>query len=69
LEIIGEAANNITDETKAEKSNVPWRKIVSFRHFVVHEYYDVDFMFVWNLIVTDLLFLEREIKELLKDFE
>jgi uncharacterized protein with HEPN domain len=44
-------------------------KIVSFRHFVVHEYYDVDFMFVWNLIVTDLLFLEREIKELLKDFE
>lgn len=69
LEIIGEATNNLTEKTKEKKPNVPWRKIIGFRHFVVHEYYEIDFMFVWNLVLTDLLFLKQEIEELIKDFE
>ena len=69
LEIIGEAANNITEDTKVKTSKIPWRKIIGFRHFVVHEYFGIDFMFVWNLLAEDLIFLEQEIQKLLKDFE
>ncbi len=69
LEIIGEAANNITESTKGKASSLPWKKIVRFRHFVVHEYFEIDFMFVWNLLSQDLLFLEQEIGKLLKEDE
>ena len=69
LEIIGESANNITDITKGKASNIPWKKIIGFRHFVVHEYFEIDFMFVWNLLAYDLIFLEQEIDKLLKEYE
>ena len=69
LEIIGEAANNITDITKAKSTNISWKKIVGFRHFVVHEYYEIDFMFVWNLLSLDLMILKQEIEKLYKEYE
>jgi uncharacterized protein with HEPN domain len=40
LEIIGEAANKISIETKNNYSTIPWEKIISFRNFLAHEYFE-----------------------------
>ena len=42
IEIIGEAANYISEETKNKFSDIQWRQITGLRHVLVHEYFGVD---------------------------
>ena len=37
IEIIGEAARNVSDEFKSTHDRVPWRKIVGMRHVLVRQ--------------------------------
>jgi len=54
LEIIGEAAGKITNETKSGHPEVEWAKIIALRNILVHEYYVIDENIVWNIITEDL---------------
>ena len=42
MEIIGEASNHISDETKLKFSKIEWSQIVGMRNVFVHEYFGVD---------------------------
>lgn len=42
LEIIGEAATQLTTEYKNDHPEIPWRKISDFRNVLTHEYFAVD---------------------------
>jgi uncharacterized protein with HEPN domain len=42
IEIIGEAANQISDESRKTLPRIPWPKIVAMRNRVIHAYADVD---------------------------
>lgn len=48
LEIIGEAAYKITNETKELYLDIEWRKIEGLRHKLVHDYYKIDLKIVWQ---------------------
>ena len=48
LEIIGEAANNVSDATKVRLAAVPWQDIKGMRNRLAHEYFAVDLSIVWN---------------------
>lgn len=61
IEIIGEAANYITDDTKTKFTDVEWSKIIGMRHILVHEYFGVDFELVWQVIISDLPILKAKI--------
>jgi uncharacterized protein with HEPN domain len=61
LEIIGEAANNITDETKDKYPGVEWHKMIGLRNIVVHEYFRIDFGIIWDAATVFLLQLKKEI--------
>ena len=65
VEIIGEAASKITNETKSRHSDIPWVVIVGMRHHLVHGYYDIDLDRVWNTIVHDLPPLVDALQKLL----
>ena len=39
IEIIGEAANQITVETKSNFPEIDWREIVALRNILIHEYF------------------------------
>jgi uncharacterized protein with HEPN domain len=54
IEIIGEAATNVTDETRRQAANVPWLQIVGMRHRLIHAYYDVNLDVVWATVTEDL---------------
>jgi uncharacterized protein with HEPN domain len=38
LEIIGEAGNHLSEETKATFSDIEWSQIVGMRNAFIHEY-------------------------------
>jgi len=65
IEIIGEAANYISDETKEKFSEIQWRQITGLRHVLVHEYFGIDSRLIWQIIVDDIPLLKIKIKEIL----
>jgi len=49
LEIIGEAANGLSEETTARHPSVPWRDITRLRILLAHHYHRVDPDQVWTI--------------------
>jgi uncharacterized protein with HEPN domain len=43
LEIIGEAANQITPETRARLPSVAWKQMVGMRNRIIHDYNRVNY--------------------------
>ncbi len=65
LEIIGEASDHIAPDTKLRFSEVEWNQIKGLRNILVHEYFGVDSILVWEIIQKDLPDLERKVKAIL----
>lgn len=65
LEIIGEAAYKITDETKESYDEIEWRKIEGLRHKLVHDYYKIDLEIVWQTKSKSLPQLRKDIDDML----
>jgi len=54
IEIIGEAAAQISDMTRSQAPTIPWQDIVSMRNRLIHAYFDIDLDRVWDTITDDL---------------
>jgi uncharacterized protein with HEPN domain len=54
LEIIGEAANRLSADFKANHSAVKWKEIRGFRNRLVHECFGVDFQWVWMVVQNEI---------------
>ena len=57
IEIIGEAAHQLSEATKAEIPNIPWVDIVAMRHRLVHAYFEINLDILWQTVQQDLPFL------------
>jgi uncharacterized protein with HEPN domain len=49
FEIIGEAANRLTEDFKHEHSSIDWHRIRGFRNRIVHDYMGIDYSIVWEI--------------------
>ena len=54
LEIIGEAANRLSEEYKAAHPEIPWTLMIGMRHRLVHAYFNIDLPRVWHVAVKDI---------------
>ncbi len=54
LEILGEAAKGVSDETKAKSPQIPWAKKAATRDRLIHGYFSVDLDIVWEIVAHDL---------------
>ena len=54
IQVIGEAARQVSSEFQQAHPNVPWSRIVGMRHRVVHDYLHVDYDLVWGVVTRDL---------------
>jgi uncharacterized protein with HEPN domain len=64
LEIIGEAAKNLSSEFKNSRKEIPWIDITGMRNKLIHEYFGVDLEAVWEVVEDDLLLLKKELLEI-----
>lgn len=54
VEIIGEAAYQLSRETRASMPEAPWEDIIGMRHRLVHTYFDINLDILWQTIEQDL---------------
>jgi uncharacterized protein with HEPN domain len=65
LEIIGEAAKNISEETRQKFPQIKWRKIAGFRDIVAHGYFGGNDETVWDIVVNEIPTLLTTVKVML----
>src|SRR5438270_12697909 len=65
IEIIGEAANQISDESRKALPRVPWPKIIAMRNRLIHAYADVELSIVWDTLTVALPELVPELEKAL----
>jgi len=61
LEIIGEAASRISDDTREAHPEIPLADIVGLRNRIVHAYFEIDLTVVWNIVSEDIPELIRQL--------
>ncbi len=61
LEIVGEASNHISNDLKAEFLEIEWAQIVGMRNVFAHEYFGIDSILVWEIIINDIPELKEKI--------
>ena len=54
LEIIGEAANHLSNEILSAHEDIPWHAIVGMRNNLIHGYNEVNYEFVWATVQNDI---------------
>lgn len=54
VEIVGEAANCVSEQTRRRHSEISWTDIIGMRHRLVHDYEAIDLSMVRATIVDDL---------------
>ena len=67
VEIIGEAANRITNATRMELDEIPWLDIIGMRHRLVHAYFDINETILWKTVKEDLPGVVTVLESLLGD--
>jgi uncharacterized protein with HEPN domain len=67
LEIIGEAARNLSDTFQDKHSEIPWYKIKAMRNVLIHEYFGVNLKVVWDTCKNDMPALKSFIAKVLDD--
>ena len=65
IEIIGEAASKITNDTKIKYQDIPWKDIIGMRNRLIHGYFDIDTKLIWNTTSKNLPNLLRQLQLLL----
>ena len=67
--IIGEAANMLTKEFRAEHPDVPWRNIIDMRNVLVHGYYTASPLFIWETYTKDLAPLQEYVTRYIEELK
>lgn len=67
LEVIGEAAKNISESLRATHPDIPWKRIAGMRDKMIHAYFGVDVRLVWEVVERDLPALHRRLDGILRE--
>jgi len=65
LLVIGEAANHLSDDFKSSVSDIPWKRIISLRHIIAHEYGEILVERIYKNAIENVPDLKNSIKNIL----
>lgn len=54
LEVLGEAAKNLSEEFRTAHSDLPWKSMAAARDRLIHHYFGVNLDIVWQIISVEL---------------
>jgi uncharacterized protein with HEPN domain len=54
LEIVGEAANSVSNDFREQYPHIPWKKMIELRNRLIHGYFDINLDIVWDTVLEDI---------------
>jgi uncharacterized protein with HEPN domain len=69
LEIVGEAIKKVPGEIRAAHSEVDWAKIAGLRDILIHEYFGIDTMILWDIVQNKLPQLQEQVRRILTEMK
>ncbi len=67
IEIIGEAANMLTPSFQQAHPETPWKMVKGMRNYIVHEYFQIDDIVVWDVVKNNIPELREQVIRYLTD--
>jgi uncharacterized protein with HEPN domain len=67
IEIIGEAARKVSDETREAHPDVAWSGIIAQRHVIAHEYGGIQYDKIWRIVSIHAPKLGRQLDAILPE--
>ena len=67
IEIVGEAASRVRADTRSQHPDIPWSDIVGMRNRLVHGYFDVNLLRVWETVDQDIPELIAQLEPLVSE--
>ena len=67
VEIVGEAASRVGADTKQAHPHIPWAEIVGMRNRLVHGYFDINLVRVWETVEQDIPHLIVQLEGLVSE--
>ena len=65
IEIIGEAASKVSADTRQQYPEIRWRDVIGMRNKLIHNYLEIDFNVVWDVIKNDIPVLIAQLERIL----
>ena len=68
LEIIGEMLQeNLSNDLCQSHPETPWKQIIGLRNRVIHAYFEIDLLAVWEIVIEDLPTLKEQVEQILEE--
>jgi uncharacterized protein with HEPN domain len=66
VEVVGEAAARISEQTRTRYPSIPWSQIISMRNRLIHGYDVIDLDLLWDTLLEDIPPLVSELEHILQ---
>ncbi|MFB3766648.1 MAG: DUF86 domain-containing protein [Methanotrichaceae archaeon] len=67
IQVIGEAANQLSTSIRQSQREIPWSNVTAMRNVLVHHYFGLDLDEIWDTVCIDLPILKAKIQEILAE--
>jgi uncharacterized protein with HEPN domain len=64
IEVLGEAASRISEETRATHAGIPWQAIIGMRNRLIHAYFEINTEIVWQTVTQEIPALLPQLRTL-----
>lgn len=69
LEILGEASKNLSQEFRAAHDQVPWRNMIDLRNVIAHDYGELIYFRIWQVVTNHLPPILRYLREIMDEID
>ena len=67
LEVMGEAARNLSADLQSEYPAIPWHQMICLRNRMIHAYFNVNLQIIWEIIQGDIPNLKQDMMRVLEN--
>lgn len=64
FEIIGEATKKLPNEFRQAYPEIEWKRMAGMRDILIHNYLEVDYELLWNVMKEEIPILKKQIRKL-----